>query len=229
MPEFARSSPRMWWLNRPGGLRRAGPLDRTSSRPSGGLPPMASESRIIVGGNGSATVGVHPVDPHGIAVIRLSPGAIELARIVDHPHAWDYAGTTGLRGSRSRAVRHALDNRATADPDRSPAVKGPLFVVFELVLSEHRGGNVHHLGTGSTSEPPMVRIPARLTPPHAPPARARRSVLSHQLLCAQPTIVEVHRKPNVRQGAYLLREPSKTGGGGPIRVLDAARNPTTTR
>lgn len=60
-----------------------------------GLPPMASESRIVIGGDGSGPVGVYPIDPRGVAVVRLSPGAIELARIIDHPHAWDYAGTTG--------------------------------------------------------------------------------------------------------------------------------------
>lgn len=59
-----------------------------------GLPPMASESRFIVGGGGPTPVGVYPIAPRGVAVIRFSP-TIELARIVDHPHAWDYAGTTG--------------------------------------------------------------------------------------------------------------------------------------
>jgi hypothetical protein len=60
------------------------------------LPPMASESRIIVGGDRSAPIAVYPVDPRGVAVVRLSTGAIELVRTIDHPHAWDYAGTTGV-------------------------------------------------------------------------------------------------------------------------------------
>ena len=60
-----------------------------------GLPPMASESRIILGGDGSKLVGVYPIHPHGVAVIRLSADSIELARIIDHPYVWDYSGTTG--------------------------------------------------------------------------------------------------------------------------------------
>jgi hypothetical protein len=60
-----------------------------------GLPPMASESRIVIGGNGSQVIGVYPVRPRGVAVVRLSAGAIELAKVIDHPYAWDYAGTTG--------------------------------------------------------------------------------------------------------------------------------------
>ena len=60
-----------------------------------GLPPMASESRIVLGWDGSQAIGVYPVLPHGIAVIRLSADAIELAELIDHPYAWDYSGTTG--------------------------------------------------------------------------------------------------------------------------------------
>ena len=29
------------------------------------------------------------------AVVRLSADAIELVKVIDHPYAWDYAGTTG--------------------------------------------------------------------------------------------------------------------------------------
>jgi len=61
-----------------------------------GLPPMASESRIVLGWDGAQLTGAYPVDPRGVAVVRLSPDAIELVRLLDHPYAWDYAGTTGL-------------------------------------------------------------------------------------------------------------------------------------
>jgi hypothetical protein len=60
------------------------------------LPPMNSESRIVLHHDGSQLMGVYPIRPHGVAVVRLAPEAIELVKIVDHPHVWDYAGTTGL-------------------------------------------------------------------------------------------------------------------------------------
>ena len=60
-----------------------------------GLPPMASESRIILGWEGSQLIGVYPVKPRGVAVLRLSADAIELSKVIDHPYAWDYSGTTG--------------------------------------------------------------------------------------------------------------------------------------
>jgi hypothetical protein len=56
---------------------------------------MASESRIILGWEGSQLIGVYPVKPRGVAVVRLSADAIELSKVIDHPYAWDYSGTTG--------------------------------------------------------------------------------------------------------------------------------------
>lgn len=60
-----------------------------------GLPPMASESRIILDWDGSQLIGVYPVSPRGVAVVRLSLDAIELVQVIDHPYVWDYSGTTG--------------------------------------------------------------------------------------------------------------------------------------
>ncbi len=60
-----------------------------------GLPPMASESRIVLGRDGAQLIGVYPVRPQGIAVVRLATDGITLLRIIDHPHVWDYTGTTG--------------------------------------------------------------------------------------------------------------------------------------
>jgi hypothetical protein len=60
-----------------------------------GLPPMASESRIVLGWDGAQLIGVYPVRPQGIAVVRLTAGRIALARVVEHPHVWDYTGTAG--------------------------------------------------------------------------------------------------------------------------------------
>jgi hypothetical protein len=76
-----------------------------------GLPPMASESRIVLGWDGTQLTGAYPVSPRGIAVVRLTKGAkgadsadsansadsaIELEKVIDHPYVWDYAGTTGI-------------------------------------------------------------------------------------------------------------------------------------
>ncbi len=61
-----------------------------------GLPPMASESRIVLRGDGAEIMGVYPVRPRGIAVVRLSADAIELVKVIEHPYAWDYAGTSGV-------------------------------------------------------------------------------------------------------------------------------------
>jgi hypothetical protein len=60
-----------------------------------GLPPLASESRIVLGLDGGQAIGVYPVRPRGVAVLRLSAGAVSLARLADHPHHWDYMGTAG--------------------------------------------------------------------------------------------------------------------------------------
>jgi hypothetical protein len=61
-----------------------------------GLPPMVSESRVIISGDAAQTLAVYPVNPNGIAVVRLSSDAIELVKLIDHPYAWDYTGTTGV-------------------------------------------------------------------------------------------------------------------------------------
>lgn len=61
-----------------------------------GLPPMASESRLVLHWDGSQLTGAYPVTPRGVAVVRMTAGAAALAKVVDHPHAWDYMGTSGL-------------------------------------------------------------------------------------------------------------------------------------
>lgn len=71
-------------------------LDGDILRTAHGLPPMASESRIVLGLDGTQQIGVYPVRPRGVAVIRFSREAIDLVKVIDHPHVWDYAGTTGL-------------------------------------------------------------------------------------------------------------------------------------
>ena len=53
------------------------------------------ESQRILGRDRSNLIGVYPVRPRGIAVVRLSADAIEMAKVIDHPYAWDYSGTTG--------------------------------------------------------------------------------------------------------------------------------------
>jgi hypothetical protein len=60
-----------------------------------GLPPLANESRIILGYDGLQLIAVYPVSPHGVAVVRLAADAIELLKVIDHPYAWDYSGTSG--------------------------------------------------------------------------------------------------------------------------------------
>jgi hypothetical protein len=66
----------------------------------GGLPPLVSEARILIGGSaagpGTAVTAVYPVSPRGVAVLRLEVGAAQLVRVVDYPHQWDYMGSTGL-------------------------------------------------------------------------------------------------------------------------------------
>lgn len=60
-----------------------------------GLPPMVSESRIVLGRRGDEVIGVYPVSPSGVAVVRLATGAIELQTTLRHPYRWDYPGTAG--------------------------------------------------------------------------------------------------------------------------------------
>jgi hypothetical protein len=58
-----------------------------------GLPPMVSESRIVLSDDGAAAA--YPVRPRGVAVVRLAKHSIELTRTIDHPYEWDYCGTAG--------------------------------------------------------------------------------------------------------------------------------------
>lgn len=73
-----------------------------------GLPQIASESRIIIGEDGSGVIGVYPVSPHGVAVVRLAGDEIELLKVIDHPYEWDYAGTTGTFVAPDRVVFFTL-------------------------------------------------------------------------------------------------------------------------
>jgi len=57
------------------------------------LPPIASESEIALQPDGDAVLGVYPVRPHGVAVVRISRGDVQLLKLIPHPYAWDYAGT----------------------------------------------------------------------------------------------------------------------------------------
>ena len=76
-----------------------------------GLPPMASESRIVLGWDGTRLTGVYPVRPRGIAVVRIAADAVDLVRVVDHPYEWDYAGTTGAFVSAGRVLFATLSTR----------------------------------------------------------------------------------------------------------------------
>jgi len=69
-------------------LDRAGEVRTTRH----GLPPMASESRLILRGS----IAVYPISPRGLAVVRLSREAAALEKTIDHPHEWDYTGTAGV-------------------------------------------------------------------------------------------------------------------------------------
>jgi hypothetical protein len=60
-----------------------------------GLPPMASESRIVLRADAAGTLGVYPVRPRGVAVVRIAAGAVELVKVLEHPYEWDYCGTAG--------------------------------------------------------------------------------------------------------------------------------------
>jgi hypothetical protein len=81
-------------------LSLAGKIVRTRK----GLPPMAAESRLVLGQSGAQLIGVYPVKPRGIAVLRLSAEAIELVRVIDHPYMWQDAGTTGRFLSSDRVL-----------------------------------------------------------------------------------------------------------------------------
>jgi len=76
-------------------------LDRDGAvvRMQEGLPPLASESRVLIGHIGGRIggqdVAVYPVAPSGIAVLLLGSASVELQKVVAHPQRWDYMGTTG--------------------------------------------------------------------------------------------------------------------------------------
>lgn len=69
-----------------------------------GLPPMASESRMLTHCDGGQCIAVYPVRPKGIAVLRLRQDGADLLKIIDHPHEWDYMGTSGAFVSPDRLV-----------------------------------------------------------------------------------------------------------------------------
>jgi len=69
-----------------------------------GLPPMASESRIVLGWDGMRLTGAYPVRPRGIAVVRIGADTVDLVKLVDHPYEWDYTGTTGVFTSPGRLL-----------------------------------------------------------------------------------------------------------------------------
>ena len=79
-----------------------------------GLPPMASESRLVVG-NTAQPIAVYPVRPRGIAV-ALSPSAIEIAKVVDHPIPGTTRGTAGAFVAQIVSSLHALDGRVRDQP-----------------------------------------------------------------------------------------------------------------
>ncbi|MBC7804033.1 MAG: hypothetical protein H7Y16_09185 [Candidatus Parcubacteria bacterium] len=85
-----------------------------------GLPPMASESRIVLAAEGPDLLAVYPASPRGIAVVRLSADAIALSKVVEHPHAWDYSGTAGAVVAPGRVLF------ATLSPD------GLQLIAFDL-------------------------------------------------------------------------------------------------
>ncbi len=60
-----------------------------------GLPPLASEGRVVIASEGAQAIAAYPVRPRGVAVVRVSAGGAELLKIVDHPYTWDYTGTAG--------------------------------------------------------------------------------------------------------------------------------------
>ncbi|HTJ96970.1 MAG TPA: hypothetical protein VL381_05830 [Rhodocyclaceae bacterium] len=69
-----------------------------------GLPPMVSESRILTRCDGKQCIGVYPVRPKGVAVVRLSAGGTELLKLIDTTQEWDYMGTAGAFVTPERVV-----------------------------------------------------------------------------------------------------------------------------
>ena len=68
-----------------------------------------------------------------------------------------------------------------------------------LSVVEQGGRYAQDRETRPAPELPMVGIPDRFTAPLAPPARARRSALVHDLLFAETAIVEIHLTPSKRK------------------------------
>ena len=69
-----------------------------------GLPPMASESRIVLGWDGAQLIGVYPIRPSGIAIVRISDDTVDLVKVINHPYRWDYSGTTGIFVAKDRVL-----------------------------------------------------------------------------------------------------------------------------
>jgi hypothetical protein len=69
-----------------------------------GLPPMVSESRLLVHCDGRRCLGAYPVRPHGVAIVSLSADGVELVERIEHPYAWDYIGTSGVFVSPTRLL-----------------------------------------------------------------------------------------------------------------------------
>jgi len=68
-----------------------------------------------------------------------------------------------------------------------------------LSVVEQGGGYAQYRETRVAPELPILGIPDRFTAPLAPPARARRSALAHDLLFAETAIVEIHLTPSKRK------------------------------
>jgi hypothetical protein len=80
-------------LNRDGGIEAM----------QAGLPPIASESRVMImsasaAGQGAAReiIAAYATAPRGVAVLRLESRGVRFLKVAEHPHTWDYMGTTGL-------------------------------------------------------------------------------------------------------------------------------------
>jgi len=73
-----------------------------------GLPPLASESRVLICAAGSGNLALYPVAPQGLALLRLGAASVELERVVTHPQRWDYMGTTGWFVDENRVLMATL-------------------------------------------------------------------------------------------------------------------------
>lgn len=73
-----------------------------------GLPPMVSESRVVIAQVGSELLAAYPVSPHGVAVVRLAAERIDLLKVIAHPYVWDSSGTTAYFSAPDRVVFFTL-------------------------------------------------------------------------------------------------------------------------